>query len=106
MTTHIFDGCSQTFLSRSVSQEAMNRPALNGNLSRPALTSSVSTGIRCNEGIFGTLETQEVHSCKIFPLGGLYDGFFYLFFLNHSVSLVVLCSSLCVFMVVVGTLLS
>lgn len=90
MTKHIFDGCRQTFLSRSVSQGAVNRPQLNGNLSRPALTSSVSAGIHCNEGIFGKLETQEVHSCKIFPLGGLFDGFFY--FSPLSVSLVVLCS--------------
>lgn len=68
MTKHIFAGWSQTFLSHSINQEAANCPELYGNLSRPALTSSVSTGIHCNEGIFGKLETQEVHSCKIFFL--------------------------------------
>lgn len=74
MTKHIFAGWSQTFLSHSVSQGAATRPELYGNLSRPALTSLVPTGIYCNEGIFGSRETQEVHSCKIFPLGGLFDG--------------------------------
>lgn len=54
--------------------EAATCPELYGNLTGPALTSSAPNGIDCNKGITGRLETQEVHSCKIFPLGGLFDG--------------------------------
>lgn len=105
MTKHIFAGWSQTFLSHSVSRGAAIRPELYGNLSRPALTSSASTGIHCNEGIFGKLETQEVHSCKIFSFGWTVWRltvflFFWVFFKQHLV-LVLLCRSLCVILVMV-----